>query len=213
MTYDPREHNRRSTRLQGWDYTQPGWYFVTIGTAGRRCLFGEIMDGMVYLSRWGEIAAQCWKAIPEHFPRVSLDEWIVMPNHIHGIVIILGDTRYSCANRIRSSGVGADHNPPLRPPQASPGSLGVIMRQFKGSVTRRINEIRHTPGASVWQRNYHDHSSEMTRIWNAYATISSTTQSCGQRIAITSLLLRIPDKAHSPWGRHSSNRRWPSPLR
>jgi putative transposase len=98
---------------------------------------------------------------------VDLDEWIVMPNHVHGIIIVLDDRLRPSANHVRSTGsVGADHDPPL-PPQASPGSLGVIVRQFKGAVTRNITVLRRTPGAPVWQRNYYERVIRNGRELNA----------------------------------------------
>jgi REP element-mobilizing transposase RayT len=88
MTLYKNKYRIETARLGGYDYGQPGWYFVTIVTKNRTRLFGHIIDGVMHLSHGGLIASQCWLAIPEHFPHVSLDECIVMPNHIHGIVVI-----------------------------------------------------------------------------------------------------------------------------
>jgi len=139
-------HRRRSIRLPEYDYTQPGAYFVTICTHQRECLFGEVMEGEMRLSVWGEVAEQCWRDIPAHFPHVELDAWVVVPNHIHGIITI-------------TDVVGAQHAAPLQPPRINvrPGSLGAIVRSYKSAVTKRINELRGTPGAAVWQRNYWEH--------------------------------------------------------
>jgi putative transposase len=100
----------------------------------------------------------CWLEIPRHFANVTLDAFIIMPDHLHGIVIIT-DT----PDRIS---VGAQHAAPLQrirrsrvpagPEGLSPGSLGAILRGFKSAATKRINEMRHTPGEAVWQRNYYD---------------------------------------------------------
>jgi REP element-mobilizing transposase RayT len=153
MEYDAAKHHRRSIRLSGFDYRSPGAYFVTICIQGGECLLGEVVDGEMQLSEWGEIAWNCWQAIPEHFPHVELDAWVVMPNHIHGIIAITDPV------------VGAQHAAPLQErtprhsprPNVQPGSLGAIVRSFKSAATRRINELRGTPGIRFWQRNYWEH--------------------------------------------------------
>ncbi len=88
MPYDSFKHHRRSIRLRGYDYTQPGAYFITIVTYGRLHLFGEIIGGVMQMNPCGQIISDFWSAIPTHFPNVQLDEFIVMPNHIHGIIMI-----------------------------------------------------------------------------------------------------------------------------
>ena len=90
MKYAP-ERRRRSIRLKGYDYSQPGAYFVTICTHERRCLFGDVVDGEMRLNELGKIARQCWLAIPEHFPHARLDEFVIMPNHVHGIIWIVDE--------------------------------------------------------------------------------------------------------------------------
>ena len=97
MSYDPAKYHRRSIRLKGYDYSQPGWYFVTIVTHNREMLFGNVVNGRIILNKIGRIADQCWRDIPDHFPNVRLDEYIIMPNHIHGIIIIQ-DTQNVRAN-------------------------------------------------------------------------------------------------------------------
>lgn len=82
------KHNRHSIRLQGYDYTRPGVYFITIVAHDRKCLFGEIVNGDMRMNECGERAQQCWLEIPNHFPQTQLDEYIIMPDHIHGIIII-----------------------------------------------------------------------------------------------------------------------------
>ena len=88
MAYDQDRHHRRSIRLKGYDYTQAGAYFVTICTHERKCLFGDIVDGNMILNDAGRFAEKCWTEIPAHFPHVALDEFVIMPNHIHGILCI-----------------------------------------------------------------------------------------------------------------------------
>ena len=83
--------NRKLNRLKGYDYSQNGWYFTTICVKNREHFFGKIIDGKIYLSITGKIIKKCWQEIPMHFPDAKLDEFIIMPNHIHGIILIVGN--------------------------------------------------------------------------------------------------------------------------
>ncbi len=151
MTTNRNKHRRRSIRLQGFDYSQAGAYFVTICTQERVCLFGDVLDGHVRLNDAGRIVEQCWLAMPIHFPDAVLDAFVVMPNHVHGIVIIIDRT------------VGAKNFSPLprkdakvRTPNRSPSkTIGSIVRGFKIGVTKWFRESRVTE--KVWQRNYYEH--------------------------------------------------------
>jgi putative transposase len=148
MTYDPTQHHRRSTRLPAYDYAQAGAYFVTMVAHRRQCLFGEIGDGRVTLNPCGEVIADEWLRSAQIRPAARLDEFIVMPNHIHGIVIIRDQPvvgAHSCAPLPEA---------PLRRP---PRSLGSLIAGFKSAATKRIKETRGTPGQPVWQRNYYEH--------------------------------------------------------
>ena len=99
MKFDPKKHHRHSIRLKGYDYSQPGGYFVTIVTLHRQCLFGAVEDGDMILNDGGTFARKCWIDIPNHFPNARLDEFIIMPNHIHGIIFI-GDTNVWVQNLV-----------------------------------------------------------------------------------------------------------------
>jgi putative transposase len=88
MQYDSTVHHRRSIRLQGYNYSRAGAYFITVCTRNRRCLFGDIADGKMQLNDAGRMVLQCWQNIPGHFPHVALDAFVVMPNHLHGIMVI-----------------------------------------------------------------------------------------------------------------------------
>jgi REP element-mobilizing transposase RayT len=88
MPYDSFKHHRKSIRLPGYDYSSPGAYFITIATHQRQILFGGINDGIVQLNAPGTIISEYWSAIPIHFPNVELDEFVIMPDHIHGIIVI-----------------------------------------------------------------------------------------------------------------------------
>jgi putative transposase len=132
MPCDPNKHHRRSIRLPGYDYAQEGAYFVTIVTAQRQCLFGDVVEVAVRLSPLGMVAAACWQAIPQHFPGVEIDVWVIMPNHVHGIIVLPGSAAVDGgsvahtsasvsvgAQRVRANRVGApvgaQHAAPLPP--------------------------------------------------------------------------------------------------
>ncbi|GAB4531582.1 MAG: hypothetical protein Kow0063_11050 [Anaerolineae bacterium] len=102
--YGPAHHHRRSIRLKGYDYTQPGAYFVTMCTHNRAYLFGAVVDGEMRLNALGEVARQCWLAIPDHLPHATLDEFVIMPNHVHGIIWIVGANVGTDVGRSRTSG-------------------------------------------------------------------------------------------------------------
>ena len=141
--------NRRSIRLTDYDYTQPGAYFITAVTQGRGCLFGAVVDGVMRLNAYGKVVRACWLEIPRHFANVELDEFVVMPNHVHGIIFLVED----------AAGASGGAMPQRPPPQPGPPSrsVGAIVGSFKSAVTRRINRHRNSPGTPVWQRNYFEH--------------------------------------------------------
>lgn len=149
--YDSQRHHRRSIRLRGYDYTQAGVYFVTIVTHGRECLFGDVVEGEMRHNASGEIAQTCWEDLVNHYAHVELDAFVVMPNHVHGI-ILLNDTR-----------VGVDVGAGLKPaptmatnPSPKRHGLSEIVRAFKTFSARRINMMRDMPGYAVWQRNFYE---------------------------------------------------------
>ncbi len=147
-----REEGRRSIRLAGYDYAQPGGYFVTICTQDREPLLGEVFEMEMHLSEVGHIASEEWVRSAQIRPGLTLDEFIVMPNHIHGIVVITDVVgAHSCAPLPDAPLPDA----PLR--QRQPRSLPSFVAQFKATATRRINDRRGTPGTQVWQRNYYEH--------------------------------------------------------
>lgn len=149
-------HHRRTIRLPGYDYASQGAYFVTICTDDRAHLFGVIEDDEMHCNVLGEIAADCWREIPVHFPHAAIDAFVVMPNYVHGIVII-NDNHPVGARHV----VGVRHASPLQSPETPRGtprgSLGAIVGSYKSAVSRQINTLRGTPGVPVWQRNYYEH--------------------------------------------------------
>jgi REP element-mobilizing transposase RayT len=162
MPYDPARHHRRSIRLKGWDYAGAGAYFVTICTHQRQALFGEIVEGEIRLNEFGRIAADEWQRSAVIRAEITLDEWVVMPNHLHGLVIVqpaVGAQRAAPLPVPPDDDVPVhdDGAAPVPAPNVAPGSLGAVVRAFKSAVTKRLNEIRQTPAAPVWQRNYYEH--------------------------------------------------------
>jgi putative transposase len=128
MKSDSKDHHRRSIRLRDHDYARPGAYFVTIVTQGRKCLFGEIVEAEMQLNDAGRIIQTAWNDLPNHYANVEVDTFVVMLNHIHGIINLI------------DLPVGAGFKP-------APTNFSA----------RRINNSRNTSGAPVWQRNYFEH--------------------------------------------------------
>ena len=150
MNFNPQKHHRRSIRMKGYDYALPGAYFVTICTYQRQCWFGEILDGQMYLNQIGNIVAQEWVRSSRIRPGMKLDQWVIMPNHLHGLVILTDIVgAHSCAPLHKSPS-----NPV--PLHRQPRSLSSFIAQFKSTVTKRINIICQAPSIPIWQRNYHE---------------------------------------------------------
>jgi len=168
--FDPERHHRKSIRLRGYDYASPGAYFVTIVTQDRACLFGEISRGRMHLNAAGMAAQTMWAAIPVHFPRVRLDAFVVMPNHVHGIILIAGtDAATDDADEsvpddadelVRATHASPRRSPPQSPPHHPHGpprrSIGAIIGSYKSAVSRHINQLRRPRSGLVWQRNYYE---------------------------------------------------------
>ena len=144
MSYDSDKHQRRSIRLKDYDYSQAGAYFITICTHNKECIFGKVVNGEMVLNKCGKVVQEELDRSAKIRREIELDTFVVMPNHIHGIVVIV------------ESNVGATGRSPL-PKEPTPKSVGAMMAGFKSAVTRQINELRDTPYAPVWQRNYYEH--------------------------------------------------------
>jgi REP element-mobilizing transposase RayT len=162
--YDPAKHHRRSIRLPGYDYTSPGAYFVTICVRHGECLLGEVVDGVMRLSDWGRVVQHYWQRIPIHFPHAELDRWVVMPNHLHGVLVMVRRGEASLSDPSPSQSLPSKARAPSEEPRAGdaspllrPGSLGATIGNFKSVTTRRINRMRKTPGIPFWHRNYWEH--------------------------------------------------------
>ncbi|MDP1714930.1 MAG: transposase [Anaerolineales bacterium] len=133
MKFDPKIHHRRSIRLQGYDYSQAGAYYVTIVAWRREHVFGEVVNAEMQLNKFGQIVNQAWYDLPKHYPHVELDTFCIMPNHVHAIIVL-------------------NDNPAIKR-----HPLSEVVRAFKSFSARRINSLRNTQGIPVWQRNYYEH--------------------------------------------------------
>jgi len=152
--------HRRSIRLKGYDYSKNGAYFVTICSHHHECIFGRISNGTMQLNTFGNIVQKCWIDLPIHYLNIRLDEFVIMPDHVHGIIFIENDPDYH---------VGAGFKPaPTKNPKTKKHGLPEIIRALKTFSAQRINEIRNTPGQPVWQRSFIDRiirdENELTRI-------------------------------------------------
>ncbi|MFA5098164.1 MAG: transposase [Candidatus Margulisiibacteriota bacterium] len=147
------KHDRGSIRLQGFDYSRPGAYYITICAYKHKCLFGKIINKKMVLNEYGNVVKTEWLKTPVIRPEIKLDEYIIMPDHMHGIV------RIDCPMV-----VGARGRVPLQNgtqyqkwQHIQPKSIPSFVLGFKSSATKQINTIRKTPKLSVWQRNYYEH--------------------------------------------------------
>ena len=144
MPYDPHKHHRQSIRLKGYDYTLAGAYFVTICTYKRQPLFGKIVAGKMQLSLFGQLVYAEWQKTAVIRPNIYLDAFVVMPNHLHGVMVIfLNETSVVGATRRVAPTLQSD-------------SLGAIIGQFKAKVTKRYRRFRKNDASPIWQRNYYE---------------------------------------------------------
>ena len=148
MTHDPERPYRRSIRLKEYDYLQPNAYFITICAYNKECIFGGIIDARMILNELGKIVWNEWNKTAQIRKNVNVDEYVVMPNHMHGILMIIDGCDVGETRRVA---------PTERPKGPAFGSVGAIIGQFKSIATKRINALRGTPGLPVWQRNYYEH--------------------------------------------------------
>lgn len=142
---------RRSIRLPSYDYSSLGAYFVTLCAYNRACLFGDLEQDEVELSRYGRIVEEQWLLTPAIRAEVHLDAFVVRPNHLHAVIFIDDVNK-----RHPDPSVGVRGRAALRL-RRRPGTPGSLIAGYKASVTRRINELRASPKAPVWQRNYYEH--------------------------------------------------------
>lgn len=147
---DQKPRRRTSLRPPSYDYSQVGAYFVTAVVRGRVPIFGEVTGEEVELREFGEIVEHAWLDLPNHYEHISLDEFIVMPDHVHGVIVISDG---------EANGVGAIHTTiyyvPLRTRRTM--LLPKLLGRFKMASAKQINQKRGASGTPVWQRGYFDH--------------------------------------------------------
>jgi putative transposase len=141
--------DRKSTRLPGYDYSLPGAYFITLVTYRREYLFGNVVEAQMLISQYGQIVVDAWMDLPSHYSNINLGMLVVMPNHVHGIVIITQDDDIFRGGPkvIPSDGFSLER---------SRYGLPEIVRGFKSFSARQINNFRNLRGNPVWQRSYYD---------------------------------------------------------
>lgn len=183
--YNPDIHHRRSIRKKGYDYSDPGVYYITICSHDQEQLFGVVENNCVSLNGYGEIVRNTWYDLVNHVGGITLDAFVVMPNHFHGIVVIgdidvgtndndVGGMKYvvgadtvGIGANVSAVGAGSEPAPtesmittgftsPNAPNVPKRHGLPEIVRQLKTFSARRINQMRGTPGVPVWQRNYYE---------------------------------------------------------
>ncbi|MBI3128798.1 MAG: transposase [Candidatus Tectomicrobia bacterium] len=164
MPFNPDARRRRSVRLKGWDYASRGAYFITICVQGRECRLGEIAGGKMRLSEAGAMVHRTWEELPLRFPNVGLDAFVVMPNHLHGILVLKVRRGESRIRPLEAGGSSPLHEGEhkVRPYGTLPWTIGRIVQAFKSTVTRRyaadVKEQGWPPfSGRFWQRNFYEH--------------------------------------------------------
>ncbi len=157
MKFDSQKHHRRSIRLKGFDYSQMGAYFVTVVAQNRECMFGEIANTDMVLNDAGTMIVDQWNALPERFPTIELDTYQIMPNHLHGIIVIRDSTGVS---HVDNQNVDAPNNRAgMNPAPTKYPKLGDIIGAFKSITTNKYilgvdNKNWPSFDNRLWQRNY-----------------------------------------------------------
>jgi len=154
MPYDPNIHHRRSVRLQGYDYSRGGAYFVTICTQDRARLFGEVIGRQMNLHAAGRMIAEVWVGLPARFSMANVDAYVVMPDHLHGVLIL----RDEVGERVEQAEVGHVHD---HSRGTLSGTIGRILQAFKSISThgyiQGVEQQDWPPFVGrLWQRNYYE---------------------------------------------------------
>jgi len=147
MTLYQKKYRIESTRLKHWDYRNDGAYFITICTQNKQHFFGEIHNHQIYPNLIGDLAQKYWHTIPEHFPYARLDAFVVMPNHIHGIVLLKNTPK-------QTRTITPDKNQTMANISPTSGSIASLVRSYKSVVSKHAHE--QYP-AFAWQARYHEH--------------------------------------------------------
>jgi putative transposase len=172
----------RSTRRPNYDYSSPGSYFITICTKYRKPHFGRILNQKINLTEIGEMARSFWIEIPQHFKNVLLDEFIIMPDHLHGIIIILNKTSNPRdIAQLRLHRIQPSINQQMSQISPKPNSLPTIIRSYKSICTREINKIY--PSAEFkWQSRFHERIIQNNyQLKNVQNYIRNNPKNCGNK--------------------------------
>lgn len=169
--YDLKFHHRRSIRLRGYDYSQCGAYFITICVQRLECLFGMINNGNMILNDYGKIVKKCWYDIQNHYLKIELPEFVVMPNHCHGIIIVgAGLSRPENVEKNAGSLDKNNFNNHDKIGRDNPApTIGNVVGYFKYIATKQINTVINNGVQKIFQRNYYEH---MIRNENEYNNIA-----------------------------------------
>ncbi|OGW72566.1 MAG: hypothetical protein A2Y02_02505 [Omnitrophica bacterium GWA2_52_12] len=146
-------------RLKNYDYSSAGFYFVTLCAHNRERLFGEIRGDAMFHNENGKIVETTWHDLIKHVNGIALDSFVIMPNHIHGIIVIAGSEKTVEEPSVFVGAIpttAGRHELPLRSERRKM-LLPKLVGRLKMVTAKRINELRGTPGAPVWQRNYYEH--------------------------------------------------------
>jgi len=162
MATGKQRFHRRSIRMRHYDYGESAHYFVTICSYQRRCVFSDVSDAECILNRLGMLVERCWSELPGHFGNLALDEYVIMPNHLHGIITVpsRGITPRSDRARIHQNedDARARHALPLQRKFGKPmrGALPTVIASFKSAATKRARQHGLSQNRSVWQRGYYE---------------------------------------------------------
>jgi len=154
----PATYSRRPLRLRGFDYYREGAYFVTICTRNRECLFGDVANGKMCLNEAGRVVHTVWDGLSDRFPTIELVSFVVMPNHVHGILVV-GAALAPPKRRKAGAGLapprrGAASSAPMR---FASTTLGNVLRASKSISAISVNRLLSRSGQPLWQRNYYEH--------------------------------------------------------
>ena len=173
MNFHPDKHHRRSIRLKGYDYSQAGAYYITICAQNRDCMFGEIINGEMKLNAAGKMLHNWWNQLPHKYPNIELDEFIVMSNHLHGMIIVGADPRVCPDIDTENGNIVFDMGEHTGSPLQKSVKLSQMIQWFKTmTINEYIRNVKqndwHPFNKRLWQRNYYEHiirdENELNRI-------------------------------------------------
>ena len=164
--YDPHKHHRRSIRLRGWDYRAAGHYFVTICSYQRQNTFGDVVDGQMVLSDLGKIIEAEWMKTAVIRHHITLDQFIIMPNHLHGILVFEDPTVGASGSLAQEPNTPSTDGRATGTPLQN-ASLGNVIGQFKSVVTKRFYKSQNSKDIKIWQRGYYERIVRNERELNA----------------------------------------------